>query len=63
MFGKLHVTPVVLSFLAAYPEVNVRVVLFDYVIDLVENHVDVPFASAVCPTADWSPHGLARFTG
>ena len=41
MFGKLHVTPVVLSFLAAYPEVNVRVVLFDHVIDLVENHVDV----------------------
>jgi len=41
MFGKLHVTPVVLAFLAAYPEVNVRVVLFDHVIDLVENHVDV----------------------
>ena len=41
MFGKLHVTPVVLEFLAAYPEVNVRVVLFDHVIDLVENHVDV----------------------
>ena len=30
MFGKLHVTPVVLAFLAAYPEVNVRVVLFDH---------------------------------
>ena len=41
MFGKLHVTPVVLAFLAAYREVNVLVVLFDHVIDLVENHVDV----------------------
>lgn len=41
MFGKLHVTPIVLAFLAAYPEVNVRVVSFDHVIDLVENHVDV----------------------
>jgi DNA-binding transcriptional LysR family regulator len=41
MFGKLYVTPVVLAFLAAYPEVNVRVVLADHVIDLVENHVDV----------------------
>jgi DNA-binding transcriptional LysR family regulator len=41
MFGILHVMPVVLAFLAAYPEVNVRVVLFDHVIDLVENHVDV----------------------
>ncbi|MBR0870995.1 LysR family transcriptional regulator [Bradyrhizobium tropiciagri] len=41
MFGKLHVTPVVLAFLTAYPEVNVRVVFFDHVVDLVENHVDV----------------------
>lgn len=41
MFGKLYVTPIVLSFLATYPEVNVRVVLADHVIDLVENQVDV----------------------
>ena len=41
MFGRLHVEPVVLEFLAAYPEVNVRLILADYVIDLVENHVDL----------------------
>jgi DNA-binding transcriptional LysR family regulator len=41
MFGKLHVTPLVLAFLAAYPQVNVREVFFDHVVDLVENHVDV----------------------
>lgn len=41
MFGKIYVTPVVLGFLAAHPEVNVRVVLADHVIDIVENHVDV----------------------
>jgi DNA-binding transcriptional LysR family regulator len=41
MFGRLHVTPIVLAFLAAYPEVNVRLVLFDHVIDLVDNHIDV----------------------
>jgi DNA-binding transcriptional LysR family regulator len=41
MFGKLYVTPVVLAFLAAFPEVNVRMVLADHVIDLVENQVDV----------------------
>jgi DNA-binding transcriptional LysR family regulator len=40
MFGKLHVTPIVLDFLAAYPEVNVRLVLADHVIDLLDNHVD-----------------------
>ena len=41
MFGKIHLTPIVLAFLAVYPQVNVRVVLADHVIDLVENHVDV----------------------
>jgi DNA-binding transcriptional LysR family regulator len=40
MFGKLYVTPVVLDFLAAYPEINVRLVLADHVIDLLENQVD-----------------------
>lgn len=40
-FGKAYLTPVVLEFLAAYPEVNVRVIASDNVIDLVENHVDV----------------------
>ena len=40
MFGKLHVTPIAIDFLKAYPDVNLRVVLADHVIDLVENHVD-----------------------
>lgn len=40
-FGKLHILPVLLEFLRAYPEVNVRLVLADTVIDLVDNHVDV----------------------
>jgi len=41
MFGKLHVAPIVQEFLAAYPDVSVRLVLVDGVIDLVEAHVDV----------------------
>ncbi len=41
MFGKLHVAPVVHAFLDAYPEVTVRLVLSDQVIDLVESQVDV----------------------
>ena len=40
-FGALNVAPVVHEFLAAYPEVTVRLVLSDGVIDLVENHIDV----------------------
>jgi len=41
MFGKLHVAPIVHEFLAVYPDVTVRLVLSDQVIDLVEAHVDV----------------------
>jgi DNA-binding transcriptional LysR family regulator len=41
MFGKIYVTPIALAFLAAYPEVTIRVVLADHVVDLVENHIDV----------------------
>lgn len=41
MFGRMHVEPVVLDFLKAYPDINVRLVLADSIIDLVENHVDL----------------------
>jgi DNA-binding transcriptional LysR family regulator len=41
MFGSLNVAPIVYDFLAAYPDVTVRLVLSDWVIDLVESHIDV----------------------
>jgi len=41
MFGKLHVAPIVHAFLAAYPDVTVRLVLSDQVMDLAEAQVDV----------------------
>lgn len=41
MFGKQHVAPIVHEFLAVYPDVSVRLVLADTVVDLVENHVDI----------------------
>lgn len=41
LFGQLNVAPIVHGFLGAYPEVTVRLVLSDGVVDLVENHVDV----------------------
>lgn len=40
-FGKLHVLPIVLEFLRVYPKVDVRLVLSDKIIDLIDNHVDV----------------------
>ena len=41
MFGRLHVEPVVLAFLQAYPEIDARLVLADHIVNLVDDHVDV----------------------
>ncbi len=41
MFGRLHVLPVVAEFLAAFPEINVRLVLADRNVNLVDDHVDM----------------------
>ena len=41
MFGRLHVEPVVLAFLEAYPDITARLVLADHVVSLVDDHVDV----------------------
>ncbi|AIT81796.1 LysR family transcriptional regulator [Novosphingobium pentaromativorans] len=41
MFGRLHIQPVVLDFLAAYLDITVRLTLSDAIIDIVENRVDL----------------------
>ena len=41
MFGRMHVEPVVLDFLAAFPAITARLVLADHVVNLVDEHVDV----------------------
>ena len=40
-FGRLHLLPVVADFLALFPEINVRLVMTDRNIDLVDAHVDM----------------------
>src|SRR5262249_49367635 len=37
VFGRLHVLPVVIEFLRAYPEIDVRLALTDHVINLLED--------------------------
>jgi len=41
VFGRLHVLPVITEFLKAYPEINVRLVLGDRAINLLEEHIDL----------------------
>ena len=60
MFGKLHVVPVVHAFLAAYPDVTVRLVLSDQVIDLVEAHVDVAVRIGRLPDSDLIARGVGQ---
>jgi DNA-binding transcriptional LysR family regulator len=40
-FGRMHVQPVALEFLAAYPQINLRLMLVDRVVSLAEEQVDV----------------------
>lgn len=40
-FGQLHVLPVVCDFLALYPEINIRLLLLDRNVRLVDDHVDL----------------------
>jgi DNA-binding transcriptional LysR family regulator len=41
MFGRLHVLPVVVDFLAMFPEINVKLKLADHNVDLVGDQVDM----------------------
>jgi DNA-binding transcriptional LysR family regulator len=41
VFGRLHVLPILIEFLRAYRQVNVRLVLGDRIVNLLEDHVDL----------------------
>lgn len=41
VFGRLHVLPVAIDFLKAYPDIDLRLVLADRVVNLLEERVDV----------------------
>ena len=41
VFGRLHMLPVIIEFLRAYPQVNVRLALGDRIVNLLEDHVDL----------------------
>ncbi|HUW74487.1 MAG TPA: LysR family transcriptional regulator [Methyloceanibacter sp.] len=52
VFGRLHVLPVVVAFLAAHPRVSARMLLVDRIVDLVEEGLDL--SVRVGPLADSS---------
>ena len=41
VFGRLHILPVIAEFLAQWPEINVRLVLADRNLHLIDDHIDI----------------------
>ena len=41
VFGRLHVLPVAIEFLKAFPDIDIRMMLTDRVVNLLEDHVDL----------------------
>jgi DNA-binding transcriptional LysR family regulator len=58
VFGRLHVLPVLVGFLQAYPEIDVRLILADRVIDLFDDQVDVAVRIAALPDSSLVATGL-----
>lgn len=49
VFGRMHVLPVIAEFLAAYPQVDVRLVQGDRIVHLLDEHVDLAVRIGVLP--------------
>lgn len=49
VFGRLHVLPVVVDFLKAYPEIDLRLMLADRVVNIVDSHVDLAVRIGALP--------------
>ncbi len=41
VFGRLHVLPIVVEFLAAYPDIDIRIAFADRIVHLLDDHVDL----------------------
>lgn len=49
VFGRLHMVPVVAAFLQAYPDTDVRLILADRVLHLMDDHIDLALRIATLP--------------
>jgi len=49
VFGRLHLLPVAIEFLRAYPEIDIKTVFADKMVDLLEEHVDVALRIGALP--------------
>src|SRR5262249_39896637 len=57
-FRRVHVLPVVPEFLAAYPDVDVRLLLNDRNVDLIEDHIDLAVRIGELPDSSMVAIGI-----
>lgn len=62
MFGRLHLLPVVAEFLANFPLIDIRLVLSDRNVDLIDDHVDMAVRIGKLPDSSMiaTPIGAMR---
>jgi DNA-binding transcriptional LysR family regulator len=60
-FGQLHVIPVVAEFLALYPHINIRLLLLDRNVGLIEDHVDMAIRIGKLPDSTLIATTLGSF--
>ena len=58
VFGRLHVLPMLVEFLQAYPEVNARLALGDRIVNLLDEHVDLALRIGTLPDSGMVAAGL-----
>jgi DNA-binding transcriptional LysR family regulator len=49
VLGHLHLLPIALEFLAAYPDIDLRLLLSDHVINLLEERIDLAIRIGMLP--------------
>jgi DNA-binding transcriptional LysR family regulator len=49
VFGRLHVLPIALEFLTAYPDIDLRLVLSDSTLSLLEDNIDLAVRIGILP--------------
>jgi len=60
VFGRLHVLPVICEFLRAYPQVDVRLVLGDRLVNLLEDKVDLALRIGALPDSGLTTTSLGK---
>ena len=58
LFGRLHVLPLVTDFLGAYPDINVRLLLSDRNLHLIDDHVDMAVRIDALPDSSLIATGI-----